>query len=158
MQAGWASQSLAIATALVSATASRSQLRRTLANVFAIGPAGRVGCLGNHTGKAAGPDFPAFGPRTCLHSTLRQTLTKIDDYAETAGKRHTLTRQTSGTQPGDPVRASEAIISVACNAAAPRYLVLGAWGYNTVIDYLRKITRDIEGARELSLSADFDAK
>ncbi len=90
--------------------------------------------------------------------SLRQTLTKIDDYAETAGKRHTFTRQTSGTQAGDPVRAGEAIISIAHNAEAPRFLVLGAWGFNMVVDYLHKVTKDIEGARELSLSADFDAK
>jgi NAD(P)-dependent dehydrogenase (short-subunit alcohol dehydrogenase family) len=90
--------------------------------------------------------------------SLRQTLTKIDDYAQTAGKRHTDTRQTSGTQPGDPVRAGEAIISIARNTEAPRFLVLGAWGYNAVVGFLNKAMKDIEGLRELSLSADFAEK
>jgi NAD(P)-dependent dehydrogenase (short-subunit alcohol dehydrogenase family) len=88
--------------------------------------------------------------------SLRQTQTQIADYAETAGKRHTGTKQTSGTQPGDPVRAGEAMIAIARNADAPRHLVLGAWGYDTVIAYLQKLTMDIEDQRDLSLSADFD--
>jgi NAD(P)-dependent dehydrogenase (short-subunit alcohol dehydrogenase family) len=88
--------------------------------------------------------------------SLRQTQTRIADYAETAGKRHTGTKQTSGTQPGDPVRAGEAMIAIARNADAPRHLVLGAWGYDTVIAYLQKLTMDIEDQRDLSLSADFD--
>ncbi|MEX3960706.1 hypothetical protein AB4Y42_00610 [Paraburkholderia sp. EG286B] len=89
--------------------------------------------------------------------SLRQTLTRIDDYAETAGKRHTGTKQTSGTQPGDPVAAGEAMISIARNTEAPRHLVLGAWGFNTIVDYLQKLTKDIESQRDLSFSADFDS-
>jgi len=90
--------------------------------------------------------------------SLRQTLTQIEDYAETAGKRHAGTKQGSGMQPGDPVRAGEAMIAIARNADAPRHLVLGAWGFNTVVDYLHQKARDIESLRELSLSADFDGK
>jgi NAD(P)-dependent dehydrogenase (short-subunit alcohol dehydrogenase family) len=90
--------------------------------------------------------------------SLRQTLSQIGDYAETAGKRHTGTKQMSGMQPGSPERAGEAMIAIARNAEAPRHLVLGAWGFNTVVDYLQKLTKDIESQRDLSLSADFDSK
>ncbi|RFU43997.1 oxidoreductase [Paraburkholderia sp. DHOC27] len=90
--------------------------------------------------------------------SLRQTITQIDDYAETAGKRHANTKQMSGTQAGDPVRAGEAMIAIARNAEAPRHLVLGAWGFNAVVDYLHQLTKDIESQRELSLSADFDGQ
>lgn len=88
--------------------------------------------------------------------SLRQTVTRIDDYAETAGKRQAGTRAMSGTQAGDPVRAGEAMISIANNAAAPRHLVLGAWGYDAVVGRLHQVVKDIEGLRELSFSADFD--
>jgi hypothetical protein len=90
--------------------------------------------------------------------SLRQTLTQIADYAETAGKRHAGTKQMSGTQAGDPVRAGEAMIAIARNTEAPRHLVLGAWGFNAVVDDLQKRTKEIESQRDLSLSADFDGE
>jgi hypothetical protein len=65
------------------------------------------------------------------------------------------TKQNHGAQPGDPVRAGAAMIAIARNAEAPRHLVLGAWGFDAVVDYTKKLTMDIESLRELSLSADF---
>ena len=50
------------------------------------------------------------------------------------------------------------MIAIARNAEAPRHLVLGAWGFNTVVDYLLKLTGNIERQRDLSLSADYDSK
>jgi short-subunit dehydrogenase len=88
--------------------------------------------------------------------SLHQTQSRISDYAETAGKRIKGTKQASGTQAGDPVRAGEAMIAVATRGAqAPRHLVLGAWGFKTVLDRMRERTRDIEKEQELSLSADY---
>jgi NAD(P)-dependent dehydrogenase (short-subunit alcohol dehydrogenase family) len=90
--------------------------------------------------------------------SLRQTPNLIADYADTAGKRLATTRQSSGTQAGDPVRAGEAMIAIARNADAPRHLVLGAWGFNAVVEYLDKLKADIESQRDLSVSADFDSE
>jgi hypothetical protein len=56
----------------------------------------------------------------------------------------------SGMQPGSPERAGEAMIAIARNAEAPRHLVLGAWGFNTVVDYLQKLTKDIESKRSFN--------
>jgi NAD(P)-dependent dehydrogenase (short-subunit alcohol dehydrogenase family) len=89
--------------------------------------------------------------------SLRQTPSKIADYADSAGKRHTGTRQSDGTQPGDPVRAGEAMVAIARNADAPRHLVLGAWGIDVALEDLHKRVNEIESQRELSLSADYDA-
>jgi NAD(P)-dependent dehydrogenase (short-subunit alcohol dehydrogenase family) len=75
---------------------------------------------------------------------------------DAAGKRHTAAKQTNGVQPGDPVPAGEAIIAMARNTEAPRFLVLGAWGFNTVVEYLHRITQDIDANQALRLSADFD--
>jgi len=88
--------------------------------------------------------------------SLRQTTSQIADYAETAGKRLASTKETSGAQSGDPVRAAQAMISIARGADAPRHLVLGAWGFKAVVERMEERVREIEKQRDLSLSADFD--
>ena len=49
--------------------------------------------------------------------SLKQTPSRIADYAETAGVRLEGTKQRSGTQAGDPVRASDAMIELAQKGA-----------------------------------------
>ena len=88
--------------------------------------------------------------------SLRQTTSQIADYAETAGKRLAVTKETSGEQKGDPARAAEAMVTVARGADAPRHLVLGAWGVDAVIERMEERVREISMQRDLSLSADFD--
>ena len=89
--------------------------------------------------------------------SLRQTPTAIVDYADTVGKRLAATRDMSGTQVGDPVRAAEAMIAIANGTQAPRHLPLGVWGYNALTERLEKVRQDMEALRELSVSADFPA-
>jgi len=88
--------------------------------------------------------------------SLRQTANKISDYADTAGKRLAGTKETSGAQSGDPVKAAEAMVSIATGAGAPRHLVLGTWGFNAVVERMEQRVRDISAQRDLSLSTDFD--
>ncbi len=87
--------------------------------------------------------------------SLKQTPVKIADYADTAGKRLDGTREVSGTQAGDPVRAGEAMIALTENANPPRHLVLGAWGYDAVTKKLAERLKEIEAHKEDSLGADF---
>ena len=87
--------------------------------------------------------------------SLRQTPNRIVDYTDTAGKRMAVTKGYSGEQPGDPVRAGEAMIALTQKPNPPRHLVLGAFGYNAVVDSLRRRLDEIEGQREISLAADF---
>ena len=42
--------------------------------------------------------------------SMRQSVTQIDDYADTAGARRKNTPDTYGHQPGDPERAAAAIV------------------------------------------------
>ena len=65
------------------------------------------------------------------------------------------TKQVSGTQAGDPVRAGEAIIAAVEQANPPRHLVLGKWGYDAITAKLKERLEAIEGARDVSLGADF---
>jgi NAD(P)-dependent dehydrogenase (short-subunit alcohol dehydrogenase family) len=87
--------------------------------------------------------------------SLRQTPSRIADYAETAGARMSSTAGYSGKQPGDPVRAGEAMIAATQADEAPRHLVLGAIAYGAVTDKLKERLAQIDDWKETSLSADF---
>ncbi len=89
--------------------------------------------------------------------SLQQTPVTIVDYADTAGARLDSTRGYSGEQPGDPVRAGEAIIAVTEEPNPPRHLVLGQFGYDAVTGKLKERLAEIESRREQALGADFPA-
>ncbi|WP_105370596.1 oxidoreductase [Neorhizobium huautlense] len=89
--------------------------------------------------------------------SLKQTPSRIADYAETAGARMSSTAGYSGKQPGDPVRAGEAMIAATQADEAPRHLVLGAIAYSAVTDKLKERLAQIDRWKETSLSADFPA-
>ncbi|MBD1552437.1 oxidoreductase [Pseudomonas typographi] len=87
--------------------------------------------------------------------SLRQTPSRIDDYKDTAAKRMNSTKQLSGTQAGDPVRAADAMIALTQRPDAPRHLVLGSWGYDTVLADRRARLEQTELLRDISVGADF---
>ncbi|WP_105381430.1 oxidoreductase [Neorhizobium alkalisoli] len=89
--------------------------------------------------------------------SLKQTPSRIADYAETAGARMSSTAGYSGKQPGDPVRAGEAMIAATQADEAPRHLVLGAIAYGAVTDKLKERLGQIDDWKKTSLSADFPA-
>ena len=89
--------------------------------------------------------------------SLKQTPVRIADYAETAGKRLDSTRDISGTQAGDPVRAGEAMIALTEGPNPPRHLVLGRWGYDAVVEKMAGRLKEIEAHKATSLGADFPA-
>ena len=87
--------------------------------------------------------------------SLRQTANKIADYAETAGKRLVGTKQVSGTQAGDPGRASDVMIALTQQPKSPARIVLGAWGYDQVVHLMEARLEEVRRQKDLSLSADF---
>lgn len=87
--------------------------------------------------------------------SLKQTPSSIPDYSETAGARLRATREISGKQPGDPVRAARAIMEVAERDDPPRHLVLGRIGYEAVAAQLKRRLAEIEEYKETSLGTDF---
>ena len=87
--------------------------------------------------------------------SLRQTPTRISDYAETAGARLKSVSAISGSQAGDPVRAGEAMIAITEAASPPRHLVLGAFGYDAVTSKLSERLGEVEAWRSTSVGADF---
>ena len=87
--------------------------------------------------------------------SLRTPAAGIADYAATAGARRDAIRGYSGSQPGDPVRAAEAMIAAVEAPQPPQRLVLGRPAYEQVAAKLREMTAEVESWRELSLGADF---
>ena len=87
--------------------------------------------------------------------SLRQTPSRIVDYADTAGVRMRNTAGNSGTQAGDPVRAAEIMVRITETDPAPRHVVLGAWGIDAVVDRLESIRAEVEAWRELGAATDF---
>jgi NAD(P)-dependent dehydrogenase (short-subunit alcohol dehydrogenase family) len=89
--------------------------------------------------------------------SLQQSRDAIADYADTAGRRRKEHDTIHGTQPGDPTRAAQAIITAIEAADSPFLLLLGkdaVKGFQAVIDAERK---ELEGWEELSLNTDFPA-
>lgn len=87
--------------------------------------------------------------------SLQQTPSRIADYAATAGARMGQTSGYSGQQPGDPIRAAQAMIDAVERAAPPRHLVLGRFGWDAATARLRERLAEIEGLRDAALGADF---
>jgi NAD(P)-dependent dehydrogenase (short-subunit alcohol dehydrogenase family) len=89
--------------------------------------------------------------------SLKQSPIFISDYEPTSGRRRREIAGYSGTQPGDPARAAEAVIKVVQSAKPPSHLVLGREGVENVERQLRSMLADCEYWRPTSLSADYPA-
>ncbi|MGW0201807.1 oxidoreductase [Nonomuraea sp. NPDC003201] len=87
--------------------------------------------------------------------SMRQSPVRIDDYAETAGTRRASTLATYGHQPGDPVRAAEAIITAVGAAEPPLRLLLGRAAYEIASARLDTLRTGFEAWRHLTLSTDY---
>ena len=87
--------------------------------------------------------------------SLQQSPNVIADYEETAGKRRRQVPLYSGTQPGDPARAAEAVINALQSPAPPHHLVLGRQGLEVARNQLSSMLREFDAWQETSLSADY---
>ena len=79
----------------------------------------------------------------------------IADYAATAGAARAGVRASSGKQPGDPVRAIEAIIKVVTGRNSPHHLLLGNDAYEGAMAKLDELRRDFTAWESVSRGADF---
>ena len=89
--------------------------------------------------------------------SLRTPVAAIADYAATAGARREAIQGYSGQQPGDPVRAAEAVIAAVESPEPPLHLVLGRPAFEQVSAKLEAFQGELERWRALSLGADFPA-
>jgi len=89
--------------------------------------------------------------------SLTQSSTPIADYADTAGKRRKENDTTHGTQPGDPVRAGQAILTAVESAEPPAMLLLGTDSLTSYRTVLTAALAETEVWEQLSTSTDYDA-
>ena len=90
-----------------------------------------------------------------LASSLVVTDKSLADYADTAGKTRTGATERSGKQPGDPVRAAEAIIQAVTSEHPPLHLLLGRFAYERATAKLDTLRKEFEAWRDVTLGADF---
>lgn len=86
--------------------------------------------------------------------SITESSTVIDDYADTAGKRRKRHDRTDGTQPGDPAKAAQALISAVGSEQPPALLLLGNDAVSSASGVLRSRLEELERWRELSTSTD----
>jgi NAD(P)-dependent dehydrogenase (short-subunit alcohol dehydrogenase family) len=89
--------------------------------------------------------------------SLTQSSTVIDDYAETAGKRRKEHDTMHGTQPGDPAKAAQAIITAVESDEPPAFLLLGNDALNTYRQLAAARLDTIEAWEYLTICTNLDA-
>ena len=87
--------------------------------------------------------------------SLKVVEGSITDYVDTAGARSRQIAERSGKQPGDPVRAAEAIITIVEADQPPRNLFLGKIAVDMAREKLSYFSRGIDQWKKLSLGTDF---
>lgn len=87
--------------------------------------------------------------------SLKQPRTAMPAYAPTAGARRAEIAGNYGKQPGDPVRAADAIMQVVESPKPPMNLILGKNGLDRVRAKLKDFMRSIDEWESVTLGADF---
>ncbi|GAA4989224.1 oxidoreductase [Kineococcus glutinatus] len=88
--------------------------------------------------------------------SLTQSAEAIADYADTAGRRRKENDTAHGTQPGDPAKAAQAIITAVTSPEPPALLMLGTDALEALAGVLDARRAEVERWRELSASTDLD--
>ena len=80
---------------------------------------------------------------------------QIADYAATAGAVRAAVRTSSGEQPGDPVRAAQAIVKAVASGNPPHHLLLGNDAFNGAMAKLEELRTDFTAGEAVARGADF---
>ena len=87
--------------------------------------------------------------------SLKTPKKPIDAYAETAVARRKQIQSYSGNQPGDPVRASEAIITAVEQDHPPLRLPLGAFAYESMGAEIEAVRKEHASLEAMARGADY---
>ena len=87
--------------------------------------------------------------------SANESKRQIDDYAATAGMRRGQSRAGSGKQPGDPVRAAQAIVKAVESSNPPHHLLLGNAAYKAATAKLEDLRSELSAWEAVSRGADF---
>ena len=81
---------------------------------------------------------------------------QIDDYASTSGQFVKLAQDIDGNQPGDPIKAAEAMIQVVESDNPPLRLVLGADALGAIWDKLQSVSEENSAWEEVTINTAFE--
>jgi NAD(P)-dependent dehydrogenase (short-subunit alcohol dehydrogenase family) len=87
--------------------------------------------------------------------SLKTPKRPLDAYAETAIARRQQIQSYSGTQPGDPARAAEAIIATVESPNPPLRLPLGSFAYDAMGAELETVRKEYKAVESVARGADF---
>jgi NAD(P)-dependent dehydrogenase (short-subunit alcohol dehydrogenase family) len=87
--------------------------------------------------------------------SLKRTARRVDDYAGTVHARVNTLQANSGMQPGDPLRAAEAIIRAVQSSNPPLRLLLGSKAPEFVRAKWDGMQKDMDQWKEITVGADF---
>jgi NAD(P)-dependent dehydrogenase (short-subunit alcohol dehydrogenase family) len=91
-----------------------------------------------------------------LGNSLVVTEKELEDYRGTSGQTRAAAGGRNGAQPGDPVRAAEAIVKAVTAEKAPLHMVLGRFAYERAMAKLDDMRNEFDAWQEVALSADFE--
>ena len=87
--------------------------------------------------------------------SANESKVQIADYAATAGAVRAAVRTSSGEQPGDPVRAAQAIVKAVASGNPPHHLLLGNDAFKDAMAKLEELRNDFMAGEATARSADF---
>ncbi|MCC6822208.1 MAG: oxidoreductase [Verrucomicrobiota bacterium] len=87
--------------------------------------------------------------------SANESKRRIEDYAKTAGEWRSEIRADSGQQPGDPVRAAQAIVKAVESPYPPHRLLLGNNAYEGATAKLAALGKEFKAWEAVSRGADF---
>jgi NAD(P)-dependent dehydrogenase (short-subunit alcohol dehydrogenase family) len=90
-----------------------------------------------------------------LGGSLAMAAKVLPDYGAMAGQTRAAAATRHGAQPGDPVRAAEAIIQAVTSERPPLHLVLGAMAYDVATKKIDALRADMQTWREVGLGTDY---
>jgi len=90
--------------------------------------------------------------------SANESKQQMADYAATAGAARREVRADSGKQPGDPVRAAQAIIKAVESPKPPHHLLLGNDAYEGATAKLAALAKEFKAWESVARGADFPKK
>ena len=90
--------------------------------------------------------------------SANESKRQIPAYAKTAGVWRKELRADSGKQPGDPMRAVQALIAAVESPKPPRHLLLGNDAFEGAMAKLEELRKDFSAVEKIARGADFPKK
>jgi NAD(P)-dependent dehydrogenase (short-subunit alcohol dehydrogenase family) len=88
-------------------------------------------------------------------ANMQRATRKLEAYAETAGATDAMFHRINGSQPGDPVKAAQAIMKVVDSENPPLRLPLGQIAMDRISSKLKTVHDELETWKEVGLNTSF---